>query len=145
LDPAFAGLLLASSSYDGYHPRWKTGTQPGIEKSRMKNHLAIAVTIGFSVVGVLGDYLLKLASAHKEPLRSPWFYVGFAVYASTAFGWVFVMRHLKLATISVVYSVSMILLLTGIGSLVFREPLNDYEVVGLLMAIGALILLMRFA
>ncbi len=55
------------------------------------------------------------------------------------------MRHLKLATIGVVYSVSMILLLTGIGSLAFREPLNAYEVAGLLMAIGSLILLMRFA
>src|SRR4051794_31779827 len=108
-------------------------------------HLAIVVTIAFSVVGVLGDYLLKLASAQKDPLKSGWFYVGFAVYASTAFGWVFVMRHLKLATIGVVYSVSMILLLTAIGSLAFRETLNAYEVAGLVMAIGSLVLLMRFA
>ena len=111
----------------------------------MKNPLAIAVTVAFSVVGVLGDYLLKLASEQEEPLKSRWFYIGFAVYASTAFGWVFVMRHLKLATIGVVYSVSMILLLTGVGSLAFREPLNGFEIAGLAMAIGALILLMRFA
>jgi drug/metabolite transporter (DMT)-like permease len=108
-------------------------------------HLAIVVTIAFSVVGVLGDYLLKLASARKNPLRSGWFYIGFVVYASTAFGWVFVMRHLKLATIGVVYSVSMILLLTGVGAVAFREPLNAYEFAGLAMAIGSLILLMRFA
>jgi drug/metabolite transporter (DMT)-like permease len=107
--------------------------------------LAIVVTIAFSIVGVLGDYLLKLASERKNPLRSGWFYVGFAVYASTAFGWVFVMRHLKLATIGVIYSVSMILLLTGIGAVAFREVLNAYEVAGLAMAIGSLILLMRFA
>jgi drug/metabolite transporter (DMT)-like permease len=111
----------------------------------LKNYLAILVTIGFSAVGVLGDYLLKLASAQKSPLRSGWFYVGFAVYASTAFGWVYVMRHLKLATIGVVYSVSMILLLTGIGSIVFKEGLNAYEIVGILMAVGSLVLLMRFA
>jgi small multidrug resistance pump len=111
----------------------------------LKSHLAIVVTIGFSIVGVLGDYLLKLASAEKNPMRSGWFYLGFVVYASTAFGWVFVMRHLKLATIGVVYSISMILLLTGIGSVVFRETLNPYEIAGLLMAVGSLILLMRFA
>ena len=111
----------------------------------MKNSLAVVVTIAFSVVGVLGDYLLKLASARKDPLRSGWFYVGFAVYASTAFGWVFVMRHLKLATIGVVYSISMILLLTGIGVVFFGEPLNRYEIAGLAMAVGALILLVRFA
>lgn len=111
----------------------------------MKSHLPILITIGFSVVGVLGDYLLKLASAQKNPLRSGWFYVGFAVYASTAFGWVYVMRHLKLATIGVVYSVSMILLLTAIGALVFKESLNPYELAGMAMAIGSLVLLMRFA
>ena len=77
--------------------------------------LAVMVTVAFSVVGVLGDSFLKLSSAREQPLRSRWFYIGFAVYASTAFGWVFVMRHLKLATISVVYSISMVLLLTSMG------------------------------
>src|SRR5262249_20933795 len=106
--------------------------------------LAVLVTFAFSVVGVVGDYFLKLARAKDEPLRSGWFYVGFAVYASTAFGWVFVMRHLKLATVSVVYSVSMVLLMTAMGVLVFRESLNGYEVAGLLMAVASLILLTRF-
>jgi len=48
--------------------------------------MAVLVTIGFSVVGVIGDYFLKLASQHVMPLRNRWFYVGFVVYASTAFG-----------------------------------------------------------
>jgi small multidrug resistance pump len=111
----------------------------------LKNYLPVLITIGFSAVGVLGDYLLKLASACENPLRSRWFYVGFAVYASTAFGWVYVMRHLKLATIGVVYSVSMILLLTGIGAITFRETLNAFEVIGILMAVISRVLLMRFA
>jgi small multidrug resistance pump len=107
--------------------------------------IALAITVAFSVVGVVGDYFLKLASDQPNPMRSRWFYVGFAVYASTALGWVYVMRHLKLATIGVVYSVSMILLLTGIGVLRFGEPLRAPEIAGLAMAIGALVLLMRFA
>jgi drug/metabolite transporter (DMT)-like permease len=111
----------------------------------LKNLLPVLVTVGFSAVGVLGDYLLKLASAQRSPLRSGWFYLGFAVYASTAFGWVYVMRHLKLATIGVVYSVSMILLLTGVGAVAFREALNAYEIAGIVLAVAALVLLMRFA
>ena len=107
--------------------------------------LAVLVTIGFSIVGVAGDYLLKLASSKDNPLTSRWFYLGFAVYASTAFGWVFVMRHLKLGTIGVVYSVSMILLLTGIGVVGFRETLNGHEVLGLVLAVASLFLLLRFA
>ena len=107
--------------------------------------LAILVTVAFSVVGVVGDYFLKLASGHEQVLRTRWFYLGFALYASTAFGWVFVMRHLKLATISVVYSVSMVLLLTAVGVVLFGEPLNRYELAGIVLAVASLVLLMRFA
>ena len=106
---------------------------------------AVLVTIGFSLVGVLGDYFLKRASADVHSLRTAAFYVGFAVYASTAFGWVFVMKYLKLGTIGVVYSVSMIVLLTFIGVVFFGERLSATEVVGLLMALGSLVLLLRFA
>jgi small multidrug resistance pump len=109
-----------------------------------KRLLAVVVTIAFSVVGVLGDYLLKLASIQPQPMRSRWFYLGFAVYASTAFGWVYVMRHMKLAAIGVVYSVTMILLLTAVGVIFFREPLNRFEIAGLIMAISSLFLLIRF-
>jgi len=107
--------------------------------------LAVIVTIAFSCLGVLGDYFLKLASASESPLRSRWFYFGFVVYSSTAFGWVFVMRHLKLATIGVVYSVSMVLLLTAVGVGLFRESLSYAEMVGLGLGLASLALLIRFA
>ena len=107
--------------------------------------LAVLITIAFSVIGVLGDYFLKLASAREQSLRTIWFYIGFALYASTAFGWVFVMNHLKLGTISVLYSVSLVLLLTAIGVVMFRESLNYFEVIGIVLAVVSLVLLMRFA
>ena len=107
--------------------------------------IAVLVTIAFSVIGVLGDYFLKLASAREQPLRAISFYLGFTLYASTAFGWVFVMKHLKLATISVLYSVSLVVLLTAIGVVLFRESLNYFEVIGIVLAVISLVLLMRFA
>ncbi len=107
--------------------------------------LALLVTVGFSIVGVVGDYFLKLASGKEQPLRSPAFFIGFLVYSSTAFGWVYVMRHLKLATVGVVYSISMILLLTAMGVFLFREALSLREGIGLVLAVVSLILLMRFA
>jgi len=110
-----------------------------------KTIFAVLVTVAFSVVGVVGDYFLKLSSAREQPLRTRWFYIGFAVYASTAFGWVFVMRHLKLATISVVYSISMVLFLTAVGVVLFGESLNRYEVAGIVLAVASLVVLMRFA
>mgnify|MGYP001120099155 CR=1 FL=1 len=110
-----------------------------------KNWPAVLVTIGFSLLGVVGDYFLKLASESDRPFKTTWFYIGFLVYSSTAFGWLYVMRHLKLATIGVVYSVSMIVLLTTIGVVVFRETLGYAEIAGLLMAVASLFLLIRFA
>jgi multidrug transporter EmrE-like cation transporter len=55
------------------------------------------------------------------------------------------MQRLKLATIGAVYSVSMVLLLTSIGVFFFPESLNYYEIAGIVLAVGSLILLVRFA
>jgi len=107
--------------------------------------IALLVTVAFSAVGVLGDYFLKLASGHERSLKTVWFFIGFALYASTAFGWVLVMKNLKLATISIVYSVSMVLMLTAVGVVIFRESLGYSEVIGIVLAVASLILLMRFA
>jgi drug/metabolite transporter (DMT)-like permease len=106
---------------------------------------AVCVTVAFSLVAVLGDYFIKLASTRERPLATGSFYLGFALYASTAFGWVFVMRYLKLATISLLYSVSMVLLLTTLGLVVFGESLNSAEVAGIVLGVAAIVLLMRFA
>jgi multidrug transporter EmrE-like cation transporter len=109
-----------------------------------KNVLAVVVTIAFSIVGVVGDYFLKLASEKEQSLKEPVFYIGFLVYASTAFGWVFVMKHLKLATVGVVYSVSMVLLLTAMGVVIFKQPLRLTEMAGIAMAVMSLVLLTKF-
>jgi multidrug transporter EmrE-like cation transporter len=108
-------------------------------------YVPLLVTVAFSVLGVVGDYFLKVASSADRPFQTLAFYLGFAVYASTAFGWLMVMRHLKLATISTVYSISMILLLTTVGMVFFEEKPNAYEVVGICLALASLVLLVRFA
>src|SRR5690242_17622298 len=106
-----------------------------------KTAVAAVVAAVMSGVGIVGDYFLKRASAEESPLAGRAFLVGLVLYASTAFAWVFVMRHLKLATIGVIYSVSMILLLTGMGVLLFNESLNRYEAAGIALALASLILL----
>ena len=107
--------------------------------------LAIVVTLLFSGVGVLGDYFLKLASEQPVPWLTRWFLIGFVIYSSTAFGWVYVMGTLKLATIGVFYSVAMIVLLTIVGAVAFGEKLAPQEIAGIVMGVAALVLLARFA
>ena len=48
-----------------------------------KTTLAVLVTIAFSIVGVVGDYFLEAGQREPASFKSKWFYVGFAVYAST--------------------------------------------------------------
>src|SRR5580704_14674233 len=109
-----------------------------------KTTLAYLVAAVMSGVGIIGDYFLKRASADDNPLATRTFFLGLLLYASTAFAWVFVMRHLKLATIGVFYSVCMILLLTGMGVFFFDESLNRYEVIGIVLAVASVLLLARF-
>ena len=106
--------------------------------------LAILVAATMSAVGIVGDYFLKRASAAQQPLATWSFLVGFVLYASTALAWTFVMRHLTLATIGVIYSMCMILLLALMGVVVFDEPLHRSEIVGIILALAAMIILARF-
>jgi small multidrug resistance pump len=55
------------------------------------------------------------------------------------------MSRLKLATISVLYSICLVLLLTAIGLVLFRDSLNYSEVIGIVLAVVSLVLSMRFA
>jgi drug/metabolite transporter (DMT)-like permease len=107
--------------------------------------LAVAVTVGLCAVSVVGDYFLKRASDRATPFSSWWFWVGFALYSSTAFGWVFVMRRLRFASLGVTYSLSTILLLAAVGTLFLGETLRRQDVLGILFAIVAVGLLARFA
>jgi drug/metabolite transporter (DMT)-like permease len=109
-----------------------------------KTYLAALVAAVMSGVGIVGDYFLKRASADARPLLTGWFLAGLVLYSSTAFAWVYLMRHLKLATIGVIYSVCMILLLTAMGVAFFDESLTRYEAAGIVLAIAAIVLLARF-
>jgi drug/metabolite transporter (DMT)-like permease len=108
-----------------------------------KAAVAVVVAVVMSGVGIAGDYFLKRASERPSPLASWVFLVGLVLYASTAFAWVYVMRHLKLATIGIIYSVSMVLLLAGMGVLFFGVSLSRSEIAGIVLAIAALCLLAR--
>ena len=110
----------------------------------VRSYLPLLITLLFSFVGVLGDFFLKLAATGKV-VNLKWFILGLLVYSSTAFGWFYVMKYVKLSTLGVVYSMCIILFLTGLGVFYFKESLNFYEVIGIITALISLILLGRFA
>lgn len=111
----------------------------------MENSLApLLVTVSLSLLSVGADYLLKRASELPQPFTSVQFIAGALIYAVSAFGWVYVLRHIKLASVGAIYSVVIVVLLAVIGVAVFRESLSASELVGLGCAVASLILLGRF-
>ena len=106
---------------------------------------AVSITIGMALASVVGDYFLKIASEAQAPFRTAWFPIGVAIYAATAFGWVAVMPHLKLAQIGALYCVAIILALCFMGMLFFKEKLNPKEWLGVFFAIVSVLLLRRVA
>lgn len=105
----------------------------------------ILTTVLLSLCGVVGDYFLKLSSSQKDVLWNKWFVVGFVLLASTSFGWVTVMKEMKLASLGAIYAVSITILLAGTGTIFFRERLTSSEWLGLTLAVVSLLLLTRFS
>lgn len=104
----------------------------------LRLHLLVAALVGTTIVA---DYFLKLASE-----RSPWatsvpFALGAAIYAASAVGWVLAMQEMKLATMAVVYSALTLVMLAGLGVVVFRETLSLREGIGLALALLSLLLM----
>ena len=105
---------------------------------------AFLLMIGVALVTVVGDYFLKVAGSGNA-LRIRPLVVGIVIYGGSAFAWVSAMRHIKLATLSVVFMLSMLIFAAALGAIVFGERLSRAEYVGILLAAEAMVLLCRFS
>lgn len=106
-------------------------------------YFPFVITFLLSCVCVIADYLLKKASEVDTPYYSYWFATALILEALTAFGWVYIMRHIKLATLGAIYSVSIALLLAVVGVILFNESLDLQEIIGMGLAVASLVMLSR--
>jgi len=107
--------------------------------------ISLIAVLLLGLVGVIGDFFINLAGEGKKFIELKWFVLGFIIYASTAFGWFFIMKNVKLSTLGVFYAVSTMIFLTIISVFYFKEPINNYEILGIVIATVALILMGKFA
>ena len=105
----------------------------------------VLIVIILSLVGVIGDFFIKIAGNGQRYIEYRWFVIGFLIYASTAFGWFYVMKEIKLSVLGVIYALSTVLFLAVAGVGYFHENLAWYELVGIGTAILSILLLARFA
>ena len=104
--------------------------------------IILAIT-GVTALTAIADACFKLASEREQPLLNAWFALGFAHYAASSFGVVYLMRHIKLASFGIVYAVVDVVLLALIGFFVFGEKLNSSEWIGVGLGMISLYLLSR--
>jgi small multidrug resistance pump len=102
-----------------------------------------AVILGLASLTVGGDYFLKLASRSDRIFWNVPFVTGATIYAFGAFGWTLAFRHMKMASVGALYSTITIVLLVALGAVAFRETLAAREYIGIAMAIGSILLLLR--
>ncbi len=103
----------------------------------------ILFVLSIVVLTLIGDYLLKLASARPAPLATWQFAAGAIVYGSSAVGWVYAMKYMSLAGIGVAYSMLVIIFLAIMGMTLFDEKLAPREILGLTLACVSLGLMSR--
>lgn len=93
-----------------------------------------------TLLTVVGDYFIKLASV--GPGMSSWqFAFGAMCYGSPAIAWYHLMQQHNLATIAVFYSVATLLMVAGLGVVVFKEPFTWREGVGVALALAAVLVM----
>ena len=100
------------------------------------NSILLIVLVTAASVG--GDYMVKLASNQPNGLTSQLFLAGTFFYGAPAVGWFFLMRQNSLAMIGVGYSGATIIILTALGTIMFKEAFGLREAIGTTLALASI-------
>jgi drug/metabolite transporter (DMT)-like permease len=111
----------------------------------MNNLIPILIVIFLSAFGVLGDYFMKISGSGIKYINYPLFLLGMSIYILGGIGWFFVMKHIKLSTLGMFFALTNIILLVSVGVFFFKERLNIYEVIGIILGVISIFILARFA
>lgn len=103
--------------------------------------LSIFVTFLLSIICVVADYFLKRATESNTPFYTHWFLIALVTEVLITFGWIYVMQHIKLATLGALSAIFTVLLLAALGVVVFNESLTGQEILGIFLAVVSLFLL----
>lgn len=107
--------------------------------------LALTLAVLIALVEIAGDFFIKLSGSGKEYINWKWFIPGIIIYALCAVLWFFAIKYEKLFTAGIFFAIASVVFFVLISVFYFKESINAYEIVGVVLAIISMILLGKFA
>ena len=101
-------------------------------------YIVLAVAIFLALLTVGGDYLV-IMSIKKPQFMMTLLWGGVLLYGVTAFGWRYLFQNASVAMAAVLYSSLTTVMLVALGVLVFKETLSARTMLGVALAIGAIL------
>lgn len=96
-----------------------------------------------TLLTLVGDYLIKIATLSPTGLRSAQFVVGALCYGMPAVAWFALMQAHSLAMVAVLYSTATLVMLTLLGVVVFKESFGLRDGLGVSLAIAAVLVMQK--
>jgi len=82
--------------------------------------ISVLISFGLTIFTIFGDIFVKKSSLSAGFSGWPMLLAGAMIYGTSAIGWFFVMRHIKLSTIGVLYSVLIVSILAFVSVFYFH-------------------------
>lgn len=110
--------------------------------SWLYNIFIVMIVTGFAL---WGDTFLKAATTTQGIKQISNLGIGALIYALVAFGFYYMYKRMEFSDTGVMYSMITIVFSVLIGALLYKETINPYEWIGIILAIISVFLLSRFA
>lgn len=104
----------------------------------MRNFLVI---VGLSGLNVVGDWLIKSATSLSGAERTHLVVMGYAAYVVSWPAWYVALKSLGLTQVAVWYALATLTLRVLLDVAWLGHRLNDREIAGIMLALGAVVLL----
>ena len=106
--------------------------------------IVAAGIVFLSLVETVGDSFIKNSGSYPDRyVSTPWLVAGIIMYIMAAVGWFFVMKHVKLGSLGMIYALSSVTFLFIFGMVFFHESYSKTEMIGLGLGFIALCLLAK--
>ena len=103
----------------------------------------VLISILMVIITIIGDYFVKKSSMLTGYSGWKQLLIGGLLYGFSAIGWFWVYRTTKFFTVGAIHAYGIIILTIVLSIIVFKEKINNLEILGLVLGFASLAILLR--